>query len=238
MTTLIAQLAIAFVFMLSPAELGQHPSTNPEASQERTGAITGKIEIHAAPQLMRMERGARYRSGAAARESEAMAENVNEQRNVVVYLEGEKLDEVSIPRNGKVVMDQKKATFIPHVLAIQKGTEVDFVNHDRVYHNVFSLSAPKKFNIGRRPTGEGVPVKFDKQGVVQIFCDIHSQMTAFVVVLENSFFVQPDEDGTFKIDLVPPGTYTLKVWHERLAAPEQKITVTSGGTAKANFVLE
>jgi len=71
-----------------------------------------------------------------------------------------------------------------------------------------------------------------------VFCDIHSQMTAFVVVLDNPFFVQPDEDGSFKIDRVPPGTYTLKVWHERLTAPEQKITVTAGGTAKASFVLE
>jgi len=171
-------------------------------------------------------------------EMDAPSEKVNEQKNVVVYLEGEGLDVSSIQRNAKAVMDQKKAKFIPHVLAVQKGTEVDFVNHDRVYHNVFSLSSPKRFNIGRRPTGEGVPVRFDKQGVVQVFCDIHSQMTAIVVVLDNPFFVRPDEEGVFKIDQVPPGTYTVKVWHERLTAAEQKITVTAGGTARANFVLE
>lgn len=206
-------------------------------SQDQTGTVKGRVELRAAPQIIRRERSGRYQSGGLMPEMEGHADKMSEQRNVIVYLEGAGLD---ADRGGssKAAMDQKNAAFVPHVLAIPKGTVVDFVNHDKTYHNVFSLSSAKRFNIGRRPTGEAVPVQFDKPGVVQVFCDIHSQMTAYVVVLGNPFFVQPADDGTFKIEHIPPGTYTIKVWHERLSAPEQKITVSAGGTATASFVLE
>ena len=183
-----------------------------------------------------MDRGARYHSGSERQPS--ASESPNEQQNVVVYLEAEALSGMRSAHEGKVVMDQKNESFVPHVLAVQKGTAVDFVNHDKIFHNVFSLSAPKKFNIGRRPTGERVPVKFDKEGVVQVFCDIHSQMTGYIIVLDNPFFARPGEDGSFRIDGVPPGTYTLNVWHVRFTAASQKITVPADGTVKANFVLE
>ena len=207
-------------------------------AQELTGSVAGKIELRAAPQIIRRERGGRYQTTGSMSEMNEHTMKRSEQRNVVLYLEGGMTEKVGLQNSAHGVMDQQQAAFIPHVLAVQKGSVVDFVNHDETYHNVFSLSPAKKFNIGRRPTGEKVPVQFDKSGVVQVFCDIHSQMTAFVVVLDSPFFVQPEEDGSFRIDHVPPGTYTLKVWHERLAAPDQKITVTAGGTTKANLVLE
>jgi plastocyanin len=206
--------------------------------QEQTGVVAGKVELRATSQVVRIERGARYRSGSAAKTPQSPTEAMNERRSVVVYLEGENLKSLPPARDAKATIDQSNTMFVPHVLAIQKGTMVDFVNHDKIYHNVFSLSAPKKFNIGRRPTGQAVPIQFDKPGVIQVFCDIHSQMTAFVLVLDSPFFVRPEDDGTFKIDHVPPGSYTLKVWHERLSAPDQKITITAGATMKTNLVLE
>lgn len=206
--------------------------------QEQTGTIVGKVELRSLPPMVRHERSGGYRNNAMAHETDGQMEKLSEQRNVVVYLDGGRLDTYHSTESARAAMDQRQAAFLPHILAIQKGSVVDFTNHDRVYHNVFSLSPAKKFNIGRRPTGEAVPVQFDKSGVVQIFCDIHSQMTAFVVVLENPFFVQPADDGTFKIEHVPPGTYTIKAWHERLAAPDQKITVTAGATTTASFALE
>lgn len=135
-------------------------------------------------------------------------------------------------------MNQKNATFIPHVLPVLKGTTVEFVNEDKTYHNVFSLSSIKKFNIGRRPTGEVVPVRFDKTGVAEIFCDIHSYMSAFIVVLDNSYFAKPDARGFFKIENIPPGAYTMKVWHERLHCDDESVTVTAGGTTTVHPVLE
>lgn len=206
--------------------------------QEQTGSVVGKIELRAIPQVIRRERGGRYQTMGSMPGMNEREVKQSEQRNVVVYLEGGNLETAGLQNSSHGVIDQQAAAFTPHVLAVQKGAVVDFVNHDKTYHDVFSLSAAKKFNIGRRPTGEKVPVQFDKPGIVQLFCDIHSQMTAFVVVLDNPFFVQPDDDGMFKIDHVPPGTYALKVWHERLSAPEQKITVSAGTAAKAAIVLE
>lgn len=214
--------------------------TFPEAligGQEQTGTVTGRIEILSAPPPARMERGARYRSAMAMKSMEGKTSDQDERQNVVVYLEGPGLDAVQESSDARATLDQLDVAFVPHVLAVQKGTKVDVINHDKVYHNVFSLSGPKKFNIGRRPTGEAVPVRFDKSGVVQVFCDIHSQMTAFIVILENRFFAQPGGDGMFTIGKVPPGTYTLKVWHERLTTPDQKVTITPSGTITTNVVL-
>lgn len=213
------------------------PGTSPEI-QDQSGTIVGKVEVRSLPPMIRRGRSGGYGVSGMTHDADARQEKVSEQRNVVVYLEGGRLDTFRAPASGRAEMDQQHAMFIPHVLAIQKGSVVDFTNHDRVYHNVFSLSPTRKFNIGRRPTGEAVPVEFDKSGVVQIFCDIHSQMTAYVVVLENPFFVQPADDGTFRIEHVPPGAYTIKAWHERLSSPDQRITVTAGATTTANFVLE
>ncbi len=206
--------------------------------QEQTGSVVGRIELRATPQVIRRERGSRYQSMWSMPGMNEREVKKSEQHNVVIYLEGGNLETAGLQSSSHGAIDQREAVFIPHVLAVQKGAVVDFVNHDKTYHNVFSLSPAKKFNIGRRPVGEKVPVQFDKSGIVQLFCDIHSQMTAYVVVLDNPYFVQPDEDGVFRIDHVPPGTYTLKVWHERLSAPEQKIAVNAGSAAKAAIVLE
>lgn len=205
--------------------------------QGQRGTITGRVEIRSAPPSARMERGARYRTGSAPKASESKAPESDERKNVVIYLEDPTLPS-SPADDATATLDQVDVMFVPHVLAVQKGTKVNVVNHDKVYHNVFSLSGPKKFNIGRRPAGEAVPVRFDNAGVIQIFCDIHSQMSAFIIVLENRYYAQPGEDGTYTIMDVPPGTYTLKVWHERYAAPAQRVTVDAAGTSTSNFVLQ
>ncbi len=202
----------------------------------QNGTVKGKIELPPLPPAMNRTLPSHYGSAAASMES-GPKEQPPEATNVVVYLEGPGLDK--IPRDDrKAVLDQRDATFIPHVLPIVKGTTVRIVNRDKTYHNVFSLSPTRKFNIGRRPTGEEVPVTFDKAGTVQVFCDIHSHMSAFILVLNNPEFVQPDADGTFTLDDVPPGKYTIHAWHERFSAAPQTITVVAGETVTVNFVLQ
>jgi plastocyanin len=239
-SALVAAGVFAFVLLGSFLSTGALTRGNARGVivQDQSGTVVGKVELRAGAQLIRRERGARYRTNESVQDADHQVEKVSEQKSVVVYLEGEKLEAVQSTKPSRIAIDQRNAVFSPHVLAIQKGTSVDFINHDKIYHNVFSLSPAKKFDIGRRPTGEAVPILFDRPGVVQVFCDIHSQMTAYVVVLDNPFFVHPDNDGTFKIDHVPPGTYTLRVWHERLTASDQKITVSPGGTVTAHLVLE
>jgi plastocyanin len=162
----------------------------------------------------------------------------NEFANIVVYLEGQNVKRESLSTRTHSQIDQRNAEFIPHVLPVIRGTIVDFINRDNVYHNVFSLSPAKKFNIGRRPTGQAVPIVMDKPGIVEVFCDIHANMSAYIVVLENEYFTKPDKQGNYSIDRIPSGTYTLKIWHERLSSTERTITISPNSTTTINFVME
>lgn len=222
-----------FLLMFTSAAGTLVLSSDGFAQGEATGSVRGTIELPPAGIITRKDRGARYRG--AVRET-AESSTDAEVTNIVVYLEGPTLSGGG--ENRKTVLDQRNAAFVPHVLPVVKGETVDITNRDKTYHNVFSLSAPKKFNIGRRPTGEAVPVRFDQSGVVQLFCDIHSHMTAFIIILENPFFVQPGRDGKFSIDGVPPGSYTVHVWHERYSADPQRVTIQAGKTATTDFFLQ
>lgn len=209
----------------------------PIQEKPKGGTIKGRVETP--PMVASRQRPSRYGSYGSSESSghETKAQAEPEASNVVVCLEGVGLDKIPIETRSAVLV-QRDAKFIPHVLPIVKGTTVRIVNRDNTYHNVFSLSATKKFNIGRRPTGEEVPVTFDKTGPVQVFCDIHSHMSAFILVLDNPVFVQPKADGTFQLDDVPPGKYSIQAWHERLSSPKQSVTVIAGETTTINFAMQ
>lgn len=134
-------------------------------------------------------------------------------------------------------MDQRNETFIPRLLAVQTGTTVDFPNSDFTYHNVFSLSRARRFDLGRYAAGKSKAVRFDRPGVVRVFCDIHSHMSAFVVVFNHPYFRVTDADGRFRIDNVPPGTYTVVGWYEGEARGQRSVTVTAGAVADLELVV-
>jgi len=114
---------------------------------------------------------------------------------------------------------------------------VDFPNHDRTYHNVFSLSKARRFDLGRYPQGESKTVRFDRPGVVRVFCDIHSHMSAFIVVFGHRFFAATDEQGRYRIEDVPPGTYALVVWNDGQARETREVQVPGQGAVEVDFVL-
>jgi hypothetical protein len=117
-------------------------------------------------------------------------------------------------------LDQRGKRFIPHVVAVQRGSEVDFPNNDPFFHNVFSLYNGKRFDLGLYASGESRPVTFNRPGVSYIFCNIHPQMSAIVVALDTPYFGVTDRAGQVAIADVPEGRYTLRVWHERTKAAE------------------
>ncbi len=133
-------------------------------------------------------------------------------------------------------MDQRNETFVPHVLAITTGTVVDFPNSDRIYHNVFSLSQPARFDLGRYAAGHSKSVRFDQPGIVRVFCDIHSHMNAFILVFSHPFFAVTDDEGRYRIDNVPPGTYSVVAWNEGVVVGATPVTVTDGGVADARLL--
>ncbi len=158
----------------------------------------------------------------------------SELRNVVIYLKDAPPRPVTPVH---VAIHQRDENFFPRVVAIPVGSTVDFPNDDPLYHNVFSLSHAKTFNLGRYPTGASASVRFDKPGIVKIFCDIHSHMTATVVVFNHPWFAVPADDGHFELGDVPPGDHQVTAWHERLGDTTLRIRLEAGRATAADFVL-
>lgn len=112
----------------------------------------------------------------------------------------------------RVVLDQRNIAFVPHVLAVRVGTTVEFPNNDKVFHNVFSFRDGKKFDLGMYPKGAIKRIVFDQPGLARLFCNIHPNMAAYVMAVDSPYFAVSDENGTFTISSVPPGTYTYHAW--------------------------
>ncbi len=158
--------------------------------------------------------------------------------NVVVYIEKISDNKFPAPEEHGVV-DQFNLTFVPHVIVIQKGTTIDFPNSDSVRHNVLSPpDCPMQFNLGTYDVGVVKHVTFDKPGEVPLLCNVHAEMSAFVLVLENPYFSLTGKDGVFKIENVPAGTYKLSAWHERLKTITKDVTIEAGKTASVDFQLK
>jgi len=137
-------------------------------------------------------------------------------RETVVYLDGR----IGVPTPAKVVIDQKETAFVPHVTGVVVGGTVEFLNSDAVLHNAFSTSAAKRFDLGMFGRGESRSVTFDTPGVIELRCNVHPKMRAFILVLDNNFFATPDEQGNFQISGIPAGRYKLRTWHDGLSPTE------------------
>jgi plastocyanin len=155
----------------------------------------------------------------------------------VVYLESAPRGAFESSEGGHAAMDQRNETFVPHVLAITTGTTVDFPNSDRFYHNVFSLSKTRPFDLGRYAAGASRPIRFDRAGIVRVFCDIHSHMNAYILVFNHPFFAMTGVEGRYRIENVPPGTYGVIAWNEGTSSETRPITVPDGGVAELDFTL-
>ena len=160
----------------------------------------------------------------------------------VVYVEGS--FGTNIPPSTNVTsvaterIAQHGAMFTPHVLPVMAGTTVEWPNDDSIYHNVFSVSDAKNFDLGLyKGNPSNKRITFDKPGRVDVFCSIHSEMHCIVLVLENPYFASTDGKGDYKISNIPPGKYKLKAWHERLPADEKEITVPETGEVRVDFAL-
>ena len=170
--------------------------------------------------------------------------------NILVYISKAPSDPLDTSK-ATFVMDQKNLTFIPHVLPIPEGVTVDFPNNDNVNHNVFSLSRTKKFNLGSYPRGESKKVTFDTAGIVELRCDVHAEMAAYILVMKNPYFAITDSKGHFTIPDVeymkqhgikgikdlPAGKYVLKNWHEKLKTNSTEIEVPKDGKVSVQLDL-
>jgi len=140
----------------------------------------------------------------------------------------------------KATMDQRGLLFQPHVLVVQVGTTVEFLNSDKVQHNVFwsSVSGDKKkgHNMGTWPQGEKRPFKFNDPGVVALLCNVHPEMAGYIIVSPTPYFAETGTDGSFTLANVPDGDYTITAWHEGKKVQSKKISVK--GDTTADFTLQ
>ncbi len=156
----------------------------------------------------------------------------------VVYVEAIAGKTFPAPAQHPVV-DQKSLVFQPHVTVVQAGTNVEFLNSDSVAHNVFwtSIGGNKKLghNLGTWPKGEKRSFKFDTPGAVPVLCNVHPEMSAYIVIVPTPYFATSDQTGNYKIEDVPDGSYTVTAWHE--GAKNQSKPVAASGDTKADFTL-
>jgi plastocyanin len=154
--------------------------------------------------------------------------------DVVVYLDDVKVKPK--PATASVVMKGK--AFRPHVVAVPMGGTVEFPNADPIFHNVFSVSGPNRFDLAlyKRPK-TGIQT-FEHPGVVKVYCNIHPQMSAVVLVLDTPHFTKASSDGTFTVENVPAGKHRLKAWHERAGEAAVEVTVPDTGAANATLRLD
>lgn len=170
--------------------------------------------------------------------------------NILVYLGKGQPASVDLS-HSRFTMDQQNLTFIPHVLPVVVGTAVAFPNNDQVAHNVFSLSQAKKFNLGSYGPGVSKTVVFDKPGMVELRCDVHSEMLAYIAVLKSPYFGITDAEGHFTIPdtrylaahgvtdvpALPAGDYLVKTWHEKLHTGKTRVTVPADGSVNITLDL-
>ena len=160
-------------------------------------------------------------------------QGIKSPENVVVYVDVIPDKKFDAPKDH-IVVDQRKMSFMPHVVAVQQGTSVDFLNSDPVGHNVYwpSISGNKKLahNLGTWPKGEKKPFQFNDLGVASLLCNVHPEMSGYVVVVPTPYFAVTDKDGNFEIKNVPAGKYTLKTWSEDGKPTTQAVDVSAATT--------
>jgi plastocyanin len=160
-------------------------------------------------------------------------QGIKSAESIAVYVDAIPDKKFDAPKDH-IVIDQRKMMFNPHVVAVQQGTTVDFLNSDPVGHNVYwpSVSGNKKLahNLGTWPKGDKKPFQFNDLGVASLLCNVHPEMSGYVVVVPTPYFAVTDKDGNFEIKNIPAGKYTLKTWSEDGKPTTQAIDVSAATT--------
>ena len=220
-------VASTLAFVAALAASARHATL---AQAPQSGSITGHIKLTTRVRAPLPANA--YPSRSIGKHDATSAPEI---RNVVVYLK-----DVSFRGTLPVShaeLHQQNETFVPHVLAITKGSTVEFPNDDPFFHNVFSFSSAASFNLGRYPRGQSKPQKFPKAGLVKVFCDIHSHMSASILVLDHPYFDVPSVEGVYEIANVPPGQYTIVGWHERVGERTAVVQVAAGRAALVDLTV-
>ena len=198
------------------------------AVSAEAGVIRGTVRIHSV--VPAAESGANGYPGRANSLAQTGSLSRGTVDDAVVFVE--KLPagvDSTLTRRPRPKLSQKDQTFTPRVIAVAAGETVDFPNMDPIYHNVFSPSPVKRFDLGKYPRGQSRSVTFPRPGLVNVFCDIHSNMEAYVLVLPHHAYTRPDEDGRFQLPSLPPGSYVVRAWHPDFREQRREVRIPESG---------
>jgi len=199
-----------------------------------SGEIVGRINVTKSLTRRRITLAPYARGVALPLVTETPLSAQDELHRVVIYLEGTGLKPAE-PLSAQ--LDQRNRCFEPEIVVIPAGSTVSFPNFDPIFHNVFSLSKSRAFDLGYYPEGQTRKLTFDKPGIIQVFCHLHSNMTAAIVVTPNEWSTRPRDDGSFSLGPIPPGKYELVVWHKSAGFFQRKIDVKEARTEPVNFEI-
>lgn len=211
-----------------PAAAGPAPERGQEAGSV-VGTVQVEVEGEADPPMLNPYSRRRYRPPTPAPAAPGSPVNV------VIYVLAERTPTPTTDTSVSIV--QRDRTILPHVTAVSAGTTIEFPNRDEVYHNLFSLSDTRRFNLGRYPPGESRSETFPEPGLVRMFCDIHSDMGGVILVLDTPWLGRPDTNGRYRITGVPPGRHRVVAWHETAGSDTVEVVVREDRTARADFRL-
>jgi plastocyanin len=203
-------------------------------SSASAGTLVGTVKAQPKPELQENQ-------GAAGGKYESRkfkfvdTIKYDEIKDFVVYIDQPMTNK--FPKQEVEIVTQQDAQFHPHVRPILVGSTVNWPNNDDIFHNVYSNSDAKTFDLGLYKSGETKKVDFDKPGRVDVFCSIHSQMNCVLLVLQNPYFAATDNRGKYKITNIPAGTYKIKAWHERLPGQVKEITIPAEGEVTVDFTV-
>jgi plastocyanin len=169
---------------------------------------------------------------------ERPGEKTEDLTNAVIYLEPPASAKPKLAGPTNTAIDMQNRQFLPHVRVVTAGSKVAFPNKDPWKHNVFSKATQGPFDTDQYGAGKTKDNVFKQAGIYPIYCNIHPRMTAYVVAMATPYYVQPGADGRFTVGKVPPGTYTLHVWHERATPQKIEVTVSATGLAGLRYQLD
>ena len=216
-------LALLMLALTAAAPRGQAPDT---------GGIAGRVRLTTRLKGAALPSTAYPSRAVGTHDPQTSPDQI---KNVVVYLKDAVYRGPLPPMRAE--LRQEHETFLPHVLAITRGSTVDFPNQDPIFHNVFSLSSAATFDLRRYPQGQIRSQQFSKAGIVKVYCHIHSHMSATIVVLPHPYFTIPQQNGSYELPNLPVGDYTLVGWHERVGERLTRVRVERGRTASVDLSL-
>ena len=211
---------------LAPALVVLMLGTPPHSAEAQTGSVVGAVTLEQA-QVRRRTTGRYPGQSSGAPEIQRVP--------VVAYVLGG-AGSPSAPGTPSVMV-QRDTAFVPAALTIPVGGTVEFPNDDTFFHNVFSYSSAHRFDLGRYPRGESKSEVFQEPGIVEVFCEVHDKMRGVIVVTENPFHAIVGEDGSFRIDGLPPGDHVVAFWSADHRPVQQTVTVRAGSSASLEVEL-